>query len=115
MTCTAPYTPPQQPHPQEPEYRIKESELREISNPYLLDVTHKKNTRERAAFVDEVRSRGPIQQVDPVKMGEISKICKLCNYEGDCKEHDATIAAAAREKAEALTSEYMRELVATGV
>ena len=35
----------------------------------------------------------------PVRMGEISKICKLCNYETDCKEHDATTAAQAREDA----------------
>jgi hypothetical protein len=34
----------------------------------------------------------------PAKMGEISKICKLCNYETDCKEHDTDIARAATLK-----------------
>jgi hypothetical protein len=32
------------------------------------------------------------------KLGEISRICKLCNYEPDCKEHDAAIRKDERDK-----------------
>lgn len=34
----------------------------------------------------------------PVQLGEISKICKLCDYEPDCKEHDAAIRKDERDK-----------------
>jgi hypothetical protein len=52
-------------------------------------------------FIESRRTRPhtstPTKRYTPVQMGEISKICKLCTHETDCKQHDTAIAAKARE------------------
>jgi hypothetical protein len=53
------------------------------------------DTPENRAIMDTLKSRpahptAP-EGYTPVQMGEISKICKLCTFELDCKAHDTTI------------------------
>jgi hypothetical protein len=53
------------------------------------------DTPENRAIMDTLKSRpahptAP-EGYTPVQMGEISKICKLCTFELDCKAHDAAI------------------------